>query len=288
MVDDMTEQRDGEAIKTYRYLRISMVGIVVLLVASVVLERFEVSCWQTSISAYYYTPVRAIFVGGVMAIGLCLIVIKGSTVFEDATLNVAGMLAPVVAVVPTSDVGVCWSVEPRPRPVTTDDALADWVVANVDNNIKALLIAGIGGLIVAAIIASIATRNMRAIAEVGEPGTRVGLFIAMLLLTGGAVAFWLWDDFETKAHSIAAIAMFGFLAASIAGNAWQRRGSREARTYFWLYAAIAAAMVASAVGMFAFESDWQHMVLILEATEIALFAAYWLVQTRELWNETGT
>ena len=40
-----------------------------------------------------------------MAIGFCLIVIKGSTAWEDTCLNVAGMLAPVVAVVPTSDAG---------------------------------------------------------------------------------------------------------------------------------------------------------------------------------------
>jgi hypothetical protein len=280
--------KDGEAIKTYRYLRISMVGVVVLLAASVILERSDVNCWQTSISAYYYTPVRAIFVGGLMAIGLCLIVIKGSTPFEDATLNVAGMLAPVVAVVPTSNVGACWSVEPRPLPVTADGTLAEWVVANVDNNITALLIAGIGGLLAAAVIASVATRNMRAIAEVGEPGTRFGLLVAMLLLIGGAIAFRAWDDFDTKAHSIAAIAMFGFLAASIAGNAWQRKGRPDARIYFWLYAGIAAAMVVSAAAMFALKGDWEHMVFVLEATEITLFAAFWLVQTQELWNETVT
>ena len=33
-------------------------------------------------------------------------------------------------------------------------------------------------------------------------------------------------------------------------------------------------------------SSWAHMVLILEATEITLFAIFWLVQTREHWGET--
>lgn len=33
-------------------------------------------CWQRSISAYYYTPVRPIFVGGLMLIGFSLIVIE--------------------------------------------------------------------------------------------------------------------------------------------------------------------------------------------------------------------
>jgi hypothetical protein len=41
-----------DAIKTYQYLRIAMIGVVVLLATSVFLERAEVDCWQTSISAY--------------------------------------------------------------------------------------------------------------------------------------------------------------------------------------------------------------------------------------------
>ncbi|MBA3654232.1 MAG: hypothetical protein H0W70_08560 [Actinobacteria bacterium] len=51
-----------------------------LLAVSILLEHHNVvgGCWQTSISAYYYTPVRAVFVGALMAIGLSLIVIKGS------------------------------------------------------------------------------------------------------------------------------------------------------------------------------------------------------------------
>ena len=33
-------------------------------------------------------------------------------------------------------------------------------------------------------------------------------------------------------------------------------------------------------------SSWRHMVLVLEATEITLFAVFWLVQTKEHWRET--
>jgi hypothetical protein len=116
--------------KTYRYVRIGMVGATVLLGTPVLIEHntVEPACWQTSISAYYYSPVRAVFVGALMAIGLSLIVIKGSTWPEDVCLNVAGMLAPVVALVPTADHGTCWSVEPIPLPTVPnpsgDDQLA--------------------------------------------------------------------------------------------------------------------------------------------------------------------
>jgi hypothetical protein len=274
------------AIVTYRYLRIGMVGVVVLLGVSILIERSQVDCWQTSVSAYYYTPVRAIFVGGLLAIALALIVIKGSTPWEDATLNAAGMLAPIVAVVPTSDVGTCWSVSPGPSPVRPDGQLADWVVANIDNNITALVVAGIAGLIVAAIIATLATRNVMAIAEVGPVRMRLGLLGAMAFLVGGAVLFVMWDDFDRRAHGWAAVAMFAFLAVAVAQNAWQRRGSPSPRVHFWLYTTIAVLMIGAAIVMFPLGSRWAHMVLVLEATEIALFAAFWLVQTHEHWNET--
>jgi len=277
---------DVAAVKTYRYLRISMVGAVVLLGVSILIERSEVDCWQTSVSAYYYTPVRAIFVGVLMAIGLCLIVIKGSTSWEDATLNAAGTFAPIVAVVPTTDVGRCWSQSPGQRPVDDDGNLASWVVANIDNNITALLITGIVGLLVAAVIASIATRNLRAVAEVGDVGMRIGLLAAMVFLVVGGVLFVVWDDFDTRAHGIAAVLMFLFLALAVGGNAWVRLNDPAPRTYFWLYTAIAAAMLLAPALMFPLGSDWSHMVLVLEATEITLFAIFWLVQTKDHWRET--
>ncbi|MGA7758722.1 MAG: hypothetical protein WBL31_15335 [Ilumatobacteraceae bacterium] len=277
---------DSAAITTYRYLRISMVVAVLLLAVSIAIERSQVDCWQTSVSAYYYTPVKAIFVGVLMAVSLSLIVIKGRTSWEDAALNAAGMLAPIVAVVPTSDVGTCWSVTPRPLPVNDDGELADWVVANIDNNITALIIAGIVGLIVAAVIATIATRNMRAIAEVGPVQMRLGLLGAMAFLIAGAVMFVTWDDFDTLAHGLAAVAMFLFLAIAVGLNAWQHRNDPAPRAYLWIYAAIAGLMVAAAAVMLPFGSSWDHMVLVLEATEITLFAVFWLVQTKEHWNET--
>ena len=128
---------DDVAIKTYRYLRIGMVVLVLLLASSVIIEAVKAKCLQTSISAYYYTPVQAIFVGGLMAIGVCLIVIKGSTPAEDLCLNLAGMLAPIVAVVPTSE-------ERSKCAASTRVALSrDWVTASYRNNVEALLIAGL-------------------------------------------------------------------------------------------------------------------------------------------------
>ena len=89
--------------ETYLYLRVGLVALAVFLGASLVIElAFGDSPWLGSISAYYYTPVRSVFVGTLSAMGVCLIAIKGrDRPREDLMLNLAGMCAPVVALVPT-------------------------------------------------------------------------------------------------------------------------------------------------------------------------------------------
>jgi hypothetical protein len=158
-------------------------------------------------------------------------------------------------------------------------------VANIDNNMKALLITGFVGLIVAFIIALFVKGGPAKLAQEVEPGTHAGLAFALLLVVLGWWAFRSWDGFEDHAHSYSAIAMFVFLAFAIASNAVQRYDDLP-KVYFWMYGAIAVAMVVSGAVMLALQSKFQHMVFILEATEITLFSAFWLVQTRELWNET--
>jgi hypothetical protein len=272
------------AIKTYRYLRIGMVGAVLLLAVSVLLERAKVSCWQTSISAYYYTPVRAIFVGGLIAIGLALLVVKGRTEFEDICLNIAGMFAPIVAVVPTTDVGQCWSTEPGPSPTTDSGSLADWVAANVDNNLRALLIAGIFGLVAGALIATVKERTAAAVFKVGAFSMRVGLTCALLFLGAAWILLEFFEEaFTKRAHGLSAVLMFAFLALAVGSNAKHHRNTPE-RKYLGLYGAICALMVLTA-GLFF--TKWNHKVLIIEVLEIALFAAFWLVQTYEYWHSTN-
>lgn len=276
--------RSQDAIKTYRYLRIGMIGAVLLLAASIAIERSKVDCWQTSISAYYYTPVRAIFVGTMIAVGLSLIVYKGRSAWEDVCLNFAGMFAPVVAVAPTTDVGRCWSVPPSPLPIKDDGSPADWVVTNIDNNFYALLIAGGVGLAVAALTAMVLNRSVRAPIEKGERGTRVSLAITALVLL---VGWWLiqnWDDFNTRAHGFAAVLMFVFLIGAILAKVVEHWGERD-KVWFWVYSAVAALMVLGGILIPTTRIFDEHTVFALEAYEIAFFACYWIVQTAENWDE---
>jgi hypothetical protein len=270
---------DDVAIKTYRYLRIGIVVLVLLLGVSVVLEALKAKCLQTSISAYFYTPVQGVFVGGLIAIGVCLIVIKGSTPLEDICLNLAGMLAPLVALAPTSDISEFCDTSQRsllPR---------DWVAAGIDNNVKALLITGFVGLIVAFLIGSVANKGVKRAMIRAKEEVKAGLWTVLVILVVSTVLFWKWDAFNTRAHGFAAVLMFVFLAAASALNWRQLRDNHGNKTYRRIYGTISAAMIGVGVFTFAFLRGWSYYVLALEATEIALFAAFWLNQTAEHWNQ---
>lgn len=286
MTEPAQQLTEDHAIKTYRYLRIGMIGAVVLMAASIAIERSKVDCWQTSISAYYYTPVRAIFVGAMIVVGFSLIVYKGRPNGEDIFLNLAGMLAPVVAVAPTTDVGDCWSVEPDPLPVRPDGTLANWVVDNIDNNFNALLIAGAVGLGIALFLAIAVNRgNVGATVRTvrGQWETSASLaFTGLVLLVG----WWLsenWSDFYTRAHGWAAVLLFVCLIGAIVVKVVDYgTGDRKWRA---VYATVAAGMVLGGILIVTTRIFGRHTVFALEAWEIVLFAIYWIVQTVEKWDE---
>lgn len=287
-----------DVIKTYRYLRIGFIGAVVLLATSIAYERSKVDCWQTSISAYYYTPVRAIFVGCMVAAGLLLIVYKGRSYrsihlrngarevranIEDIFLNFAGMFAPVVAIAPTTDVGRCWSLAPSPLPVESDGSLADWVVTNIGNNFHALLIAGGIGLTFAAILLVSLKRGIRSALKDVDHGTLASLAVTALVLLIGLWLSWNWSDFYTRAHGYAAVLMFLFLIGSILAVIREHAPDRD-RVWFRLYSAMAAVMVLGALFLWLTRIAGDHTVFALEAYEITLFAVYWGIQTKENWH----
>lgn len=256
-----------------------------MLLVAVGTEMTKASCLQNSFSAYYYTPVRAVFGGALVAIGLSLIVIKGRGL-EDLFLNVAGFLAPVVAFVPTVNEGDCYSIEPIPLPVV-DGELALWVKTIVSNNMFALLVAGVIAWVVAAVM--LYRSNDRG--EQDSPS--LGINLVGLAVLGGLLVYGFrlfppgeLPDFATVdvLHDWAAILMFVFLAAAAVTAGfhnwakdskpadWLKRERRFARAY-WV---IATLMVLAAI-LFCLPSE--QRVLFVEATELSLFTVYWVLQT---------
>jgi hypothetical protein len=277
--------------ETYRYLRIGLMGAAVLLAAAVLYERLLVDCWQGSISSYYFTPARGVFIGVLVVVGVALIVIQGEGA-EDICLNIAGMLAPLVAFVPTRNVGDCWSIEPDPLPLVPSpvpgepDVLAGWVVSNVDNNVAALVFTGLAGLVFMYILFSAKKGPAEAFrVNQGDAPTRKSLWIAAAIITATGLAWWLWDGFADHAHNIAAIGMFVFMAIA----AWLNANRDATGSYVTLYRFVAGGMILSAVvilGLAYLLGDrWDHAILVLEGVELTLFALYWAAQTKEHWYE---
>ncbi len=256
---------------TYRYLRLAMMTVLVLLVAAVVVEWRATGgrCWQQSISAYYYTPVQAVLSASLLALGTGMIVLKGSTRTEDLLLSLGGMLAAVVGLVPTPDVGAC-----RSAALVTPD-----IAANVANNMTALLVAGALGLLTTIAIG----------ARTGRLG--LGVVVSSAVWIAGLVWFVTGrESFLTGAHYTAAFGLFGAMVGVVVSNSRSCRRARVARTgrdLAEVYAALAVAMVAATavLGLVTWLAGWAHGPLWIEGVLIALFALFWLIQTRDLWDQ---
>ena len=268
------------AVKTYNWLRIALAALVLLLYSAVVLEWWAAGqCLQTSISAYYYTPVHAVFIGVLVTMGVCLVALKGNTNGEDVLMNLAGLLAPGVAFIPTPGAEECSSS----RLITPD------IPTMVANNMAALFITGAVVGVVAVVLAR----------RAGEP-TRLstidtlGLALSLGVLGGGIVWFFVdRDTFIAHGHDASAIPMFLAVIGVVWLNARDvqtavRQGAvpTERSRYVAMYRTIALAMLAALAATVAINLATASTTLVLwvEVVLITLFAVFWVVQTTELWN----
>lgn len=93
----------GYIVETYFVLRMVIGGgAIALPIALLVWAAVDPGVvMMGSISGFYYTQARSIFIGTVVAIGVALVAYRGYTRGENSLLNAAGGLAIVVALVPT-------------------------------------------------------------------------------------------------------------------------------------------------------------------------------------------
>src|SRR6266568_1524808 len=234
---------DNEVIvKTSRYLRLSMVGLVIGLGASLIFELVRVDgCLLGSISAYYYTPVHSFFVGTLIAIGVCLIALRGNTALEDVLLNFAGTFAPFVALVPTDRA-------PKNCAATLDVTNRNLNIAN-----------NVGGLLVVA-------------------GVTLAFFVAVLILFWQGRTWLLEFAHPISAITMFAIIAIDILVNGY--NLYESRkhpapGEPKLKEvhHFNRYTIIGTLMVVAAlVIFFILRPIWDQWVFGLEASEIGLFA----------------
>jgi hypothetical protein len=267
---------EQSATRTYRYLRLTIVGLVVLLAVSVILASAQCGVALGSVSVSYYTPARSVFVGSLVGIGAALIALRGRQGVENALLTLGGMAAAVIALVPT----------PAPAAVGTCVAAPFDPGASVQNNIWALVAAGVFGLAGAALSTATSPR----------PGWRTWLAAVVLWV---AVLLWFTlgrASFIEAAHYAASALLFVLLTVVAVINAGRARfparppllPAAAYRTVYWFVAgAMAAAMLTAAVLWFALRSGVDTpggWMLWLEAVLIGAFALFWLAQTAQYWH----
>lgn len=281
-------QSDHTGRDTYRYLRGGMVVIIVMLFAAILIDSVPTDCWQASISAYYYTAARDVFVATLCCLGVMLIVYKGSNDTEDVLLNLAGTLAFIVAFVPVPlpDVAGCQQILPT--------------AAQRSQSITVSMGAVLVGLAVAWAITALAyVVDKESRSDISGWGNI--LRVTAVIILGGFVVAYLWfpEQFAAGAHWIAAVLSFVIIGAVVFINAYlvnkqdmqdpatRTRFRRRYRVIGWMMVgSVVGALVLAVLGGTAHVEDeaWNIPVFALETALLLEFALFWAYQTFELWN----
>ncbi|MFI6426064.1 hypothetical protein [Promicromonospora sp. NPDC050880] len=275
---------------TYRYLRVAIVAVVLVLFVSLGLQIVAdhgrlgsgEEWWHASISAYFYSPVQSVFVGSLVGIGTCLVAIKGRHGAEEVLLNVAGLLALVVALVPTPlDATLCTA-----EPYCVD------MPERVGNNIGTLLL--VGGPVL--LLATWPRRR-----DLAGPA---GWDLWLTWLTWAATGVWLlaWPaSFLQVAHYAAAVLLFACLVAvawingsdrAVTAQALERLRGMSAAAFRAWYRTIAVVMAVVLVGGLTmmvvldrfFPAVFPQTLFVVEAVLMLVFALFWVLQTIQFWD----
>jgi hypothetical protein len=268
-----------QVIKTYRYVRLAMVGLLMAIAISVLLVYLDVRDWETSVSAYYYTPARGIFVGALVALGVAMIALRGNSDIEEFLLNLGGLCAPIVGLVPTR----------RDVP----EALAKSIRDDVINNVQTYLILGAVAVVLTVVLALWERSRAN---EPRKPAVKpsgwdtLGMIVSGTLLL--AVGGWMAIDtnsFIAHAHIAAAtllIVCVGFAVVSntklglrLPGESDRSANDDKYNKYSKYYGTVAILMVLTQGLWFV---DWDENFLVIEVVMMLLFAAFWLIQTWDL------
>jgi hypothetical protein len=263
----LTQEEQQYAIRTWRYIRIAMVALVAMLAVAIVYEHFKAHCYLQSLSASYYTPVHSIFVVTEVGIGLCLMCVKASNQWEEVALNIAGGTAPLIGFVPKPTVDGCASHL---------EGVADRT-ANIGNNVIAYLV--ITGLALAILLVHRIFWVRRQGLGLAKPGT-IGYLIAVAAWTVALVGYLAsTTTFDHDAHYIASGVTALGMVVVIGINAFETKITG-------IYGRLALAALVALVVMFVAKlAGWQYWLLGLETSLAVAFAAFWLIQTHELWDQ---
>lgn len=275
-VETLTERDIAQ--RTFRYVRLAVIGAVGMLAVAIGIELATVGVLRTSISSYYWTPANAVFVASLVTCGICLVAIQGSTPTEDVLLNLAGALAPIVAFVPITD----------PHEPSSAPSVPVNFAENVGNNVSAYLISGV----------AIAVAAWWIVVRSAQGSLSTGQWLGFAALAAGIIGGTGWfvanrTGFERYAHGVSAVTMFVMLLAVMVVNAvsfGRQPGvtgamGRPAVNRYLIVAIVTGGLAGIAAIVWA--SGVDVAMFWLEAVVIVGFVIFWLLQTQEVWSTSA-
>jgi len=276
--------RENALQRTYRYLRIGVVGSVVLLCVAVLVAMAQVGVLP-SISAYYYSPARDGFVGALIAVALALLALSGRGAGR-ALLDAAALFAPIIAFVPTQ-IEDGWFAHVDLDCAGATACIPDAVLPAVDNGVLSYLIVG---ALLLALALGLGIRWNRTESAGALRQIWPSLVVAGAVLLAVWLLWWLAPAFFLRwAHYGATIAFFVIIAVVAVLEAFGMRSDaprRPPRRFRIAYIAIAVAICADLVFIGLLDGLQLSVppVLVCEFIALGLFAAFWILQTIEKWD----
>ncbi|MFB7884642.1 hypothetical protein [Microbacterium sp. NPDC056057] len=263
--------------RTYRYLRIGLAGTVIAIFVAIAQAATTYGS-LTSISDYFYTPARDVFVGALIAVSLALFALSGRG-SERALLDAAALFAPLIALVPTT---LAPGVVPGVDVPCTGRCFPPAFEADVANGVVVYLVLGILLLLVALLLGALGQISLASV----WPSL---LIAAVVIAVTGLTWAFARDAFLQNAHFIATTAFFALFAAVAVRGAFPRQGPPPAPVFRVLYTTIAVGLVLVLVAYVVLlpqaSGSGIPIVLIVEAIALALFFVFWVVQGIEKWND---
>lgn len=288
--------------KTHRYLRLSLVFVVFTLLLSVLIQTIVVSWdplelgWDLlpSISHYYYTPARTVFVGTLIAASLALLALSGRN-RATTLLDISAIFAPLIAIIPTG--------------IDPDQMVEGWTCPKTGDCVPKELLGdartGVATYCIVVVVAVLVMYRIRKRLPSDSPSAPLVSWIAVGTAVVVAVLAFVpvidedfpfnFVPFPSSIHFAATLLFFGTFAAVQILHARSEVDEDETPptpAQVTTYRILSGAMIVVLVGMVAAFLLRDRLpdfplVLIGEALALCIFAAFWAVQTFQRWNDSN-
>jgi hypothetical protein len=294
------QQGDGTILATYRYLRMILLLPPTFLVLATLFEAATRGQFRESISDSYQGAVRDVFVGTLMATGVCMIAYKSRSKLEDYALNFAGFNAFFVALVPNNFTSVL-NAAPASAPPGSDVITRDQVLTNLRFVLVAFLISAL-------LFTYFDYKLMHwSSLKWGKDETAFASALAfvswgaeiifLVVVVGGFVVGGRETLFGASIfgilHFTAAGLLIGNLSFAVASHAFpvmlrspqmKAAAPETSAAALTAYRVVVAAMwLGLIIGGISIYLQLPYSVIVTEYAEIGLFVAYWLIATRRDW-----